>query len=312
MRFRKWLNMQIWAVGGGKGGTGKSLIANGLSLALAERGAQVILVDTDYGGPNQHTYCGIRKPEASLGQFFEERRPLGDLALDTAVPGLRLIAGNLNSANSDGITWAQKQKLFRHLRLLQADHVVLDLGAGSQYDTLDTFLLADVQVGVILPDALAIENFYLFLKNLKYRQLGNLLSVAGLKERAREIWKNRQDYGIHDARGFVQHLRTLGDGFGERLDRERGRTFLHVVLNQVREFSQVELGLAVKSSMRKYFQIDGELAGYLRYDKDLWQLFGQDQTSVRSATPFALRYAMEGVLSGILEHQPVREGAAHG
>jgi len=162
--------MQIWAVGGGKGGTGKSLIVNGLALALAERGAQVILVDADYGGPNQHTYCGIRKPEANLGQFFEERRALAELAVDTGVPGFRLIPGNLDSASTDGITWAQKQKLFRHLRLLEADHVLLDLGAGSQYDTLDTFLLADVQVGVILPDALAIENFYLFVKTLKYRQ----------------------------------------------------------------------------------------------------------------------------------------------
>ena len=303
--------MQIWAVGGGKGGTGKSLIANGLALGLAERGRRVILVDADYGAPNQHTYCGIRKPGATLAQFFENRAPLEELALDTPVEGLRLIPGNINTAYTDSITWAQKQKLFRHLRLLKADHVLLDLGAGSQYDTLDTFLLADTQIGVISPDTLAIENFYLFLKNLKYRQLGNLLSVCRLKERAREVWKNRQDYGIQDARGFVQHLRTLGD-FGERLDRERGRTFLHVVLNQVREFSQVDLGLAVKSSMRKYFQIDGELAGYLRYDKDLWQQFGQDQTSVRGATPFALRYAMEGVLSGILEHQPVREGPAHG
>jgi hypothetical protein len=74
----------------------------------------------------------------------------------------------------------------------------------------------------------------------------------------------------------------------------------------------VELGLAVQSAMRKYFQINGEFAGYLRYDKDLWQQFGQDQATVRSATPFALRYAMEGVLGGILDHQPGRQGGAHG
>jgi len=85
-----------------------------------------------------------------------------------------------------------------------------------------------------------------------------------------------------------------------------------VVLNQVREFSQVELGLAVQSSIRKYFQINAELAGYLRYDKDLWQQFGQDQAAARSAAPFALRYAMEGVLSGILEHRPGNRSVAHG
>jgi flagellar biosynthesis protein FlhG len=312
MRLREWFNMQIWAVGGGKGGTGKSLIANGLALGLAERGLRVILVDADYGAPNQHTYCGIRKPATTLAQFFEDRKPLEDLALDTPVEGLRLIPGNVNTANTDSITWAQKQKLFRHLRLLKADHVLLDLGAGSQYDTLDTFLLGDVQIGVISPDILAIENFYLFLKNLKYRQLGNLLSGTGLKERARAIWKDRADYGIKDARAFVQYLGALSPEFAERQTREQERLFLHMVLNQVREFSQVELGMAVTSSVRKHFQIDGAFAGYLRYDKDLWQQFGQDQPAIRGGTSFALRHALEGVLSGILDHQHPEEGAARG
>ncbi|MDR3672190.1 MAG: AAA family ATPase [Holophaga sp.] len=299
--------MQIWAVGGGKGGTGKSLIANGLALTLAERGAQVILVDADYGGPNQHTYCGIRKPAHNLAQFFEEHMSLEELALETPVAGLRLIPGNVNAANTDGITWAQKQKLFRHLRRLQTDHVVLDLGAGSQYDTLDSFLLADQKVGVILPDALAIENFYLFLKNLKYRQLGNLLSETGLKEQAREIWQHRQEAGIQDNREFVQHLRSISSGFGERLDQEQARLFLHVVLNQVREFSQVELGQAVTSSVRKYFQIQGDFVGYLRHDKDLWQQFGPDRPAFKGVASFPLRFALEGVVGRILDGQPGRD-----
>ena len=303
--------MRIWAVGGGKGGTGKSLIANGLAVGLAERGTQVILLDADFGAPNQHTYCGIRKPASSLAQFFENRTPLEDLAVATAVPGFRLIPGNVNSANTDSITWAQKQKLFRHLRQLRADHVLLDLGAGSQYDTLDSFLLADIQIGVISPDMLSIENFYLFLKNLKYRQLGSLLSAAGLKERAREIWKNRADYGIRDTREFVAHLRTLAPGLGESLDRERERLFLRLVLNQVREFSQVELGHAVTSSVRKYFQLEAEFSGYLRFDKDLWQQFGQDQPALRGNS-FVLRQGLEGVLASVLAPQPQEDGVAHG
>ena len=87
--------MAIWAVGGGKGGTGKSLIANGLGLGLAERGARVVLVDADFGGPNQHTYCGIRKPARSLAQFFENGAALEELLLDTAVPGMEEFAPEL-------------------------------------------------------------------------------------------------------------------------------------------------------------------------------------------------------------------------
>ena len=294
--------MRIWAVGGGKGGTGKSLITHGLAVGLAERGSEVILVDADFGGPNMHTYCGLRKPPTSLSQFFEQRRPLEELVTQTPIPGVRLIPGNINSANTDSITWTQKQKFFRHLRLLQADDVLLDLGGGSQYDTLDTFLLADTQIGVISPDTLAIENFYLFVKNLKHRQLANVLSWTGLKERGLDIWRNRSEHGIANVPEFVQHLRNLSGEFAKTMDQEQNRLFVHLVLNQVREYSQVELGLAVKSSMAKYFHIEGAFAGYIRHDKDLWQQFGQEHHGAKGEASFSLHHAMEGVLDMILQH----------
>lgn len=293
--------MHIWAVGGGKGGTGKSLVSNGLGTRLAERGQKVVLVDTDYGGPNQHTYCGIRKPQTSLVQFFEERIPLEELAQRTQIAGLRLIPGNINSHNTDNLTTTQKQKLFRHLKHLQADHVILDLGAGTGYDTLDTFLQADVQVGIIAPDTLAIENFYLFLKNLKYRQLGNTLSMLSLRDRAKDIWKNRAEHGISTTKEFVAHLRILSPEFSELFNQEQQKLRMHVVLNQVREHRQAEIGLAVKSAVGKFFHITAAYAGHVRYDKDLWQQFGQDTPALQRGSSFTLRQDLERVTEEILK-----------
>jgi flagellar biosynthesis protein FlhG len=295
--------MHIWAVGGGKGGTGKSLVSNGLGMRLAERGQKVILVDADYGGPNQHTYCGIRKPLTSLVQFFEERMPLEEIAQRTKIEGLRLIPGNINSHNTDNLTTTQKQKLFRHLKQLKADHVILDLGAGTGYDTLDTFLQADVQVGVIAPDTLAIENFYLFLKNLKYRQLGNTLSLLSLRDRAKDIWKNRAEHGITSTKDFVAHLRILSPEFSELFNREQQKLKMHVVLNLVREHRQAETGFAVKSAVVKFFHITATYAGHVRYDKDLWQQFGQDTPALQRGSAFTLRQDLERVTEAILKAQ---------
>lgn len=292
--------MHIWAVGGGKGGTGKSLVSNGLGIRLAERGETVVLVDTDYGGPNQHTYCGIRKPETSLAQFFDEKKPLEEIAQPTVVQGLRLIPGNINSQNTDNLTTTQKQKLFRHLKNLKADHVILDLGAGTGYDTLDTFLQADVQVGVIAPDALAIENFYLFLKNLKYRQLGNTLSILGMRDHAKEIWKNRADYSISTTKEFVAYLRIMSPEFSERFNLEQKRLQMHVVLNQVREHKQADVGFAVKSAVGKFFHISATYAGHVRYDKDLWLQFGQEIPALHRGGSFTLKQDLERITDGIL------------
>lgn len=295
--------MHIWAVGGGKGGTGKSLVANGIGTRLAERGFKVILVDADFGGPNQHSYCGIRKPAASLLQFFEDRTPLETILQKTKIEGLHLIPGNINSQNTDGLTVAQKQKLFRHIKNLQADHVILDLGAGTQYDTLDTFLLADIHVAVISPEALATENFYLFLKNLKYRQLNSVLSALGLRDRTRDIWKNRAEYGISTTKQLVVHLRDISPEFSELFDQEQQKLKANVVLNQVREYRQTEVGQAVTSAVNKFFHIPATYAGHIRYDKDLWQGFGQDSPVISHGASFSLRQDLEKITENILKAQ---------
>lgn len=39
----------IWAIGGGKGGSGKSFLAANIGICLSKLGARVILIDADLG-----------------------------------------------------------------------------------------------------------------------------------------------------------------------------------------------------------------------------------------------------------------------
>jgi hypothetical protein len=56
--------------------------------------------------------------------------------------------------------------------------------------------------------------------------------------------------------------------------------------------------------MHRYFGIDGRFAGYLRYDKDLWQRFAQGQPAVTGAASFTLHHAMAELLDGMLKAPP--------
>jgi len=60
----KAVTNHILAIGGGKGGTGKSLITASMGICLAQRGNDVLLIDADLGTANLHTFFGIRTSEA--------------------------------------------------------------------------------------------------------------------------------------------------------------------------------------------------------------------------------------------------------
>jgi flagellar biosynthesis protein FlhG len=170
----------VVAVGGGKGGVGKSVIAANLAVALAKQGARVIAVDADLGSANLHTLFGIDHPETSLQALIDGRaQRLEDLAIETGVPRLRLIAGSVALPGAANLQHARKQKLLRHIAKLPCDVVVLDCGAGVHYNVVDFFAAAQLQLLVSNAQLISLQNAYGFLKASVYRSLRQRATDAG-------------------------------------------------------------------------------------------------------------------------------------
>src|ERR1700681_2168196 len=78
------------AVGGGRGGVGKSLVAVNLAVYLAQLGKGVVLVDGDAAGSNLHAHFALKaarsEPDLADGGPDAMRRAL----VPTSVPGLSL------------------------------------------------------------------------------------------------------------------------------------------------------------------------------------------------------------------------------
>ena len=78
------MDKRVWAIGGGKGGTGKSFVAATLGLHLASLDRDVVMVDADLGAPNLHTLLGLKPGHPDLGDFLTGRIPtLEETALAT-------------------------------------------------------------------------------------------------------------------------------------------------------------------------------------------------------------------------------------
>jgi flagellar biosynthesis protein FlhG len=256
---------RIVAVGGGKGGVGKSFVLSSVGMSLAKKG-RVIMIDADLGGANLHNFLGINRPATSLTDFFESKVTLPELVVDSGIKNLGLLSGMLGSIGAESIKHVQKQKLFKHIRKLEADYVLIDLGAGTHFNTIDTLLLADTMVIVITPEIVSIENMYNFLRNLFFRRLGSVLSRYGYKEYLVRAWKERNEIGINNFKQLVDHMRNVSPELRMVIDRELGDFTINIVLNQARTNHDIMIGNSVKSVCRKFFGINALYSGYVEHD----------------------------------------------
>ncbi|CAN5248246.1 N/A [soil metagenome] len=164
------------AVGGGKGGVGKSFVTANLALALARRGAaagqRVTAVDLDFGGSNLNLFFGETFPARELSDFLDGRADgLDAITQPTRLGNLRYVAGSFDLVTAVDPVRDRKLDLVREIVGLDADYVLLDLPAGSSPATLDFFFLGDIKIVVTNPEATALHNAYGFLKNYLLRRL---------------------------------------------------------------------------------------------------------------------------------------------
>lgn len=274
---------EIWAIGGGKGGSGKTFITSSMATYLAKKDKRAILFDFDIGGANLNSFLGIDMPKRSLSSFFEKGAPLNELIERTGIPNLRLITGDIHSLTSDKIKYSQKLKLFRHVKILNSQYVLIDLGAGSHHNTLDAFLMADKKIAIIEPEVIAVENFYHFIKNALFRRIRISLRDYGFKEFIEHIWNIREKYKIKNLWDLIAWFKDSFSFIGDILDKELEEFKVYLIVNKVRNREDIYMGSFIKSAFKKYTNIQIKYVGYIEFDDSVWK-------AVRNRRPYMLRY----------------------
>ncbi len=204
------------SVGSGKGGTGKSLVVVNLGVLLAKNGRRVCVVDLDLGGADIHILYGVFEPKSSLSDFLSRRvDSLEDVSqnLFGSFGDLRIIAGSGDTLHTANMTFQEKQRLLRGLSTLDDDVLLLDVGAGVGYHTLDFFMFSDVQICVTNPEPTAVLDFYNFLQLATIRKaLGSFLSQS-------DVGKALKDRHFHSLAEVFTQAEEISPGSRERIQK---------------------------------------------------------------------------------------------
>ena len=276
-------SQQIWAIGGGKGGVGKSLFAANISIFLALLGNKVVSIDLDLGGANLHTCLGIPIPKQTLSDYVNKKiRSLDDLITPTPIKNLSIISGAQDAVGITNLQRIQKAKLMNKLYKIDADYVIFDLGAGTTLNTLDFFIMAHKGILVVLPEPTSIENTYRFIKSIHHRKLILMEEFLGIRPLIDKIMNSKIGENITPSQ-LVDRTIELDPDLGNKLKTEIERLRLKLVVNQVRTQSDIDIGFSMKSICRKYFGVQMDYVGYLDYDSAVWQ-------SVKKRQPLLMEF----------------------
>lgn len=300
-------------MGGGKGGVGKTLVSTNLSLALAERGQRVLLVDADLGGANAHTVLGIAPPLVTLSDVVERKAAIGDVAVATPFPNLRFVSGALDDIAAANPNHTAKMRLLRQLSHVEADVVVLDLGAGTSFNTLDFFLIAHTGILVVLPEPTSVENAYRFLKAAFFRRLAVVEKAFGIKDLVDEARAQRNKLNIHTPADLLKAIEKRNPDVGRQVNEQMARFVPKLVLNQARKTESdddAHVAYDMASACRRFLGLQLEVLAILPDDEAVKRAVRVRQPLRTVAPDSPIKKALDQLAEKVLARPLENEAAA--
>jgi flagellar biosynthesis protein FlhG len=172
---------KIIAIGGAKGGIGKSIFAANLGILLSSYGLRTVVVDLDLGGSDLHIYLGHKHiPAVTINDFLNKKvSGLSEVVIKNK-KGPMFIAGNNTELGAANIPFQKKMRLIDNIRKMNVDYVILDLGGGTDYNTLDFFLGADYGIVLTTLDQPSYVEAYAFIKTSLHRKLFRLFGADSI------------------------------------------------------------------------------------------------------------------------------------
>ncbi len=280
---------QIIAVGGAKGGIGKSLFAANLAIYLAGQGYRAVAADLDLGGANLHLYMGKTRLKSTINDFLGKRAVHLSDVLETTAYGPGLIGGNSSHLGAGNIGFARKLKLIKAVRQMDADVVVVDLGGDTAFNVLDFFLTADAGVVMTTCDPASYLDAYCFIKVALYRQLNRIFGPESfysgpvdpvLRRMIREATQPLDDAMVPSISRIRQEIKEKRPSGLRFLDRVLSGFSPWIIVNKAEDQGTAHPPVQrIRQVCRKTLSIDVKDLGFLPFEPGL-------ETSARTLVPF--------------------------
>jgi flagellar biosynthesis protein FlhG len=267
------------------------MVAANLAVAFAQAGKRVILADLDLGASNLHLVIGHQAPQLGIGTFLSDTRSdFSKVVADTDIPNLRFIPGDTEIPGTANLKPAQRKALVKRLLALDADILILDLGAGTHQSILEFFLLSGQGIIVSAPTVTATLNAYVFLKNTIFR----LMYTAFVKDtKAYNYLEKLRKEGSGLQRLYLpkmlQDIKKIDAKSYNKFKTSVDRIHPRLIMNMVQDPKDADVAAKIRRSCEVYLDLKIEHLGVIYRDT-------LQDTSLAARLPITI-YKPQSVLS---------------
>ncbi|HEB72260.1 MAG TPA: hypothetical protein ENI77_06520 [Nitrospirae bacterium] len=278
----------IWAIGGGKGGIGKSLVTSSFGTLLARMGKRVLLVDADFGSANLHTFIKTRPNHSSFSNYLTtcDITEFDNLIAKTEIQNVDMISGSQDALDVADIKSDKIDNLYKALKTVEYDYILIDIGPGTSSVNLDIILQADVRILITTPEPTSVENSFRLLKAVYSHHLKKIMvskEYASYRPALQSMFHS--SIGRHDKKN-INILKLMKDTFQKEGDDEKIlklNNAIHLVVNQAQRKEDLSLGPSMTKALWRHFGIKVVYLGCVKHDHAVID-------SIRSRRPLSAYY----------------------
>lgn len=183
--------------------------------------------------------------------------------------------------------------LFEKIKKLNYDFTLIDLGAGTHFNTIDFFNLSNEGILITTTDSMSRQDALIFLKTALYRKI-----IQTIKKNQDVWWEINEHIKQEKKMSFNIDtvLKWVIENSSELVDELRKLLINYkpkFILNKTRNINLIPIIQSITISTRKHLQIDLAYLGNIRFDSNI-------EKSLENKEIFILNYPYSGASKDIL------------
>ena len=187
--------------------------------------------------------------------------------MPTDYKNVSFIAGDSEIPGLSALKVAQKNALIKKFHSVDADYLIVDLGAGTHLTILDLFLTSPQGIIVTAPTVTATLNGYLFLKNAVFRLMAATFKknskAADFITRLRSDSASLQKLYIPK---LIEKINEIDPENGEKFRRRLSQFRPRLIMNMIDEPKDADKAQKIRRSCQQYLGLEVESLGVMYRD----------------------------------------------